>query len=309
MARKPFIMLSIMLKRDAAIKAHQLGEMLGGQYVRDASGHQDSASCRLTDLSPELKWHTLRGMFEVSGDLGFDTATKQIQLTFTAICFQDDVSSTVLFTDIPSAHTARPRLSPMSAFPVEVTTITGPDVSSVIESMFYWCPEEDTNGNKKMRVMARLCQLQTMCQQQQLELQVVRMDPSAALPKKAIASDAGYDLTLIRLAQQKGSLYMYDTGVSVCPPPGFYLDMVPRSSIIKSGYMLANSVGVIDPAYRGSIKVPLIKIDPDAPDLELPQRLVQLIPRRVHNLEVTELSGWTQQTQRGEAGFGSTGTN
>lgn len=135
----------------------------------------------------------------------------------------------------------------------------------------------------------------------------VLLDPAAVLPRKALTSDSGFDLTIVKQLSQRGNLYMFDTGVSVAPPPGFYFDMVPRSSIVKTGFILANSVGVIDASYRGSIKVPLLKVDPDSPDLQLPVRLVQLIPRRVHEMDVVQLPEWEAATERGDAGFGSTG--
>ena len=98
---------------------------------------------------------------------------------------------------------------------------------------------------------------------------------------------------------------MYGTGLSVQPPTGFYFDLVPRSSITKKGYILANNVGIIDQGYTGEIMVPLPKIDPDAPDLELPCKIVQLIPRRWYNFTGVDASDLTQTT-RGEGGFGST---
>ena len=41
--------------------------------------------------------------------------------------------------------------------------------------------------------------------------------------------------------------------------------------------MLANSVGVIDPASQLTIKVPLIKVDDSLPNIELPIKIAQLI--------------------------------
>jgi dUTP pyrophosphatase len=92
----------------------------------------------------------------------------------------------------------------------------------------------------------------------------------------------------------------------VQPAFGWYFDVVPRSSISKSGYMLANSVGVIDRGYTGEILVPLIKIDPSAPDLKLPARLVQMIPRQIIAAELVEVEAF-DETVRGSSGFGSTG--
>lgn len=132
----------------------------------------------------------------------------------------------------------------------------------------------------------------------------------AVKPSKKNASDSGYDIVLTERLPDIGNVQFYDTGVVVIPSPGFYFDLVPRSSIIKSGYMLANNVGVIDQSYRGTIKVPLVKIDPSKPDLELPSRLVQIILRPVlHGVWIenrNEVTDITASTTRAEGGFGST---
>ena len=136
--------------------------------------------------------------------------------------------------------------------------------------------------------------------------QVVLADDRAQLPKKSHHSDSGFDLTLIEKTKQIGNVILYETGVKIAPPTGIYFDMVPRSSIIKSGYILANSVGVIDNEYRGTIKVPLIKVDETKPELELPCRLVQLIPRLVLDIQPTQVERFEEETVRGDGGFGST---
>ena len=70
--------------------------------------------------------------------------------------------------------------------------------------------------------------------------------------------------------------------------------------------MLANAVGVIDRAYVGEVLVPLVEFDPAAPDLPLPARVVQLIPRPIVTGEVVEVAQ-LEDTARGSGGFGSTG--
>lgn len=135
---------------------------------------------------------------------------------------------------------------------------------------------------------------------------VARARPDAVLPQKSRVSDSGYDVTLLAVAQTRGPVVLYSTGLLVQPPHGWYFDLVPRSSIIKSGYMLANNVGIIDRAYRGELLVPLVKIDQDAVDLVLPQRMVQLIPRPIAHFCVQEVSS-LDQTERAGRGFGSSG--
>ena len=70
--------------------------------------------------------------------------------------------------------------------------------------------------------------------------------------------------------------------------------------------MLANGVGVIDRGYTGEIFVPLIKVDDGAPDLQLPVRLVQVIPRPIIAAELVEVDDF-EETSRGASGFGSSG--
>lgn len=128
----------------------------------------------------------------------------------------------------------------------------------------------------------------------------------AVIPFKSHLSDVGYDLTLIEIAKKINSVCtLYNTGISIQLDHGFYAEIVPRSSIIKSGYMLANSIGIIDNAYNGNLMVALIKIDPNAEDITLPNRLFQLIIRKQYHAQMIEVESLTE-TSRGSGGFGST---
>lgn len=134
-----------------------------------------------------------------------------------------------------------------------------------------------------------------------------KVDENAKDPFKGRASDSGYDLTLIKKIKTVGNVEFYDTGIVLEPPFGYYFDLVGRSSISKSGYLLANNIGIIDRSYRGSVIVPLVKIDSTRDDLELPNRLVQIIPRLIQHLQPNEIKE-VSETNRGTDGFGqSTG--
>lgn len=128
----------------------------------------------------------------------------------------------------------------------------------------------------------------------------------AVSPSKIRASDEGYDLTIIQKCKQiSNNTALYDTGIKVKPEFGYYFDIVPRSSLSKSGYILSNSIGIIDRSYCGSIKVALTKIDNTLPDLELPYRCAQLILRKSNHFLLEEEEKF-EDTNRGEGGFGST---
>ena len=85
-------------------------------------------------------------------------------------------------------------------------------------------------------------------------------------------------------------------------PLAYYL--YARSSIVKTGLRLANSVGIIDSGYRGNIMAYFDVIKNDNVDVH--QRLVQICAPDLHPFKV-ELVDYLDQTERGEGGFGSTG--
>lgn len=137
--------------------------------------------------------------------------------------------------------------------------------------------------------------------------EVFKVDDKAVLPSKEKMSDVGYDLTIIKESKKWHSdITLYDTGVRINIEHGYYAEVVPRSSLSKSGYMLANSVGIIDPSYRGNILVALVKVDKSAPDLELPFRCCQLIFKKQVNMDIQEVYQDFDTTTRGDGGFGST---
>ena len=143
-----------------------------------------------------------------------------------------------------------------------------------------------------------------------------RSNELAVSPTRAYPSDSGFDLTLIAPVKTTGDVTFYTTAIQVDPPHGYYFDLVARSSLSKTGYMIANAFGIIDQNYRGDIIVALRKVDPSAKDIELPAKVVQLIPRQWFDISMKEISTglsshgeqWTTlgQSSRGEGGFGST---
>jgi dUTP pyrophosphatase len=137
----------------------------------------------------------------------------------------------------------------------------------------------------------------------------IKLGPKGIMPARASAADVGYDLTLVERRHDLmwgGDIEVYGTHVHLQPvSDDYYFEIVPRSSMAKSPYILANSVGVLDPHYTGEILIALRKIDFTRPSLDLPARLVQLVPRRRH--EVTFIEEALADTARGAGGFGSTG--
>ena len=139
------------------------------------------------------------------------------------------------------------------------------------------------------------------------KLKFMRTSKEAILPTKAHASDTGYDLSIIKKVKNLTSnVILYDTGIRAECPTGIYLEVVGRSSISKTGYMLANNLGIIDSSYKGNIYVALLKVNSETKELELPYRIAQIIPKKILPCEIVEVQELSK-TDRGAKGFGSTG--
>lgn len=85
--------------------------------------------------------------------------------------------------------------------------------------------------------------------------------------------------------------------------------LYPRSSISKTVFRLANSVGIIDSGYRGNIMCMLDKVSTECAKIEKHARYFQicsptLSPIKVVLVDTVEELGITS---RGSGGFGSTG--
>ena len=136
-------------------------------------------------------------------------------------------------------------------------------------------------------------------------IKYVISDTRASVPSKAHPSDVGYDLTVIDVFKKiSDRITLFETGVAVSLPPGYYIEIVPRSSMSKTGYMLANSVGTIDPDYTGTLKIALIKVDTDMNDIELAFTRCQMILRKAEYADLECVESLTN-TERGDGGFGS----
>ena len=133
-----------------------------------------------------------------------------------------------------------------------------------------------------------------------------KSNSNAILPKISDIHASGIDLYIIeKVKDLTEDVGLYSTGIKVLPPEGYYFILVGRSSISKSGYSMANGIGIIDENYIGEILVPLRKHE-GAPDLELPSRLVQLVLMPKITCDYTLVDSF-EDTERGTGGFGSTG--
>ena len=82
--------------------------------------------------------------------------------------------------------------------------------------------------------------------------------------------------------------------------------LMPRSSLSKTPLRLANSVGLIDAGYRGEIMAAVDNIKDFAYEVEIGQRLFQIVAMDGSAIHF-ELGDHLSETTRGADGFGSTG--
>ena len=128
------------------------------------------------------------------------------------------------------------------------------------------------------------------------------------LPAYATQGAAGMDvLAAESVTLRPGARHAVATGLSVAIPPGYEIQVRPRSGLaLKHGVTVPNTPGTIDSDYRGELKVILINHGENSFAIQRGDRVAQLVLAPVtlaHWREVDELD----ETTRGEGGFGSTG--
>jgi len=149
-----------------------------------------------------------------------------------------------------------------------------------------------------------------MTQSPPLQLKVKKLEPWAILPQRSDEMSSGWDIHIHEVFKVEGNVTFYRTGLAFEPPYDHYLLAYPRSSLSKTDYWLANSVGVLDVTYRGEVLIALRTYPPPFQPraLTLPGRYVQVVPQQfiTSNFEIVE-SAELSATERGDKGFGSSG--
>jgi dUTP pyrophosphatase len=131
------------------------------------------------------------------------------------------------------------------------------------------------------------------------------------LPSYATAGAAGMDLTAAigdPISVQPGERTLIPTGLTIALPPGYELQIRPRSGLaLRHGITLPNTPGTIDEDYRGEIGVIVLNTGTEAFVVERGARIAQAILAPVSRAEWREVES-LEVTTRNAGGFGSTGT-
>jgi dUTP pyrophosphatase len=139
-------------------------------------------------------------------------------------------------------------------------------------------------------------------------LEILLVHPDAVPPARTRSGDAGYDLRATeRVSIPQDGRRLVGTGIAIALPEGVAGLVTPRSGLaIEHGIGLLNAPGLIDPNYRGEIKVILHNTSERRYTVEIGDRIAQLllVPYWAPELEVVEA---LPESERGADGFGSSG--
>lgn len=139
----------------------------------------------------------------------------------------------------------------------------------------------------------------------------------AKTPTRAFPTDAGWDLFCLEDFSvvpnyipgygedlDSNTPTLVDTGISIAIPEGYYGRVAEKSGLAAKGVEVKG--GVIDSAFRDSIKVIMVNATAHTIDFERGQKIAQLIIQPINMDELEEVDS-LEETDRGSGGFGSTG--
>ena len=172
-----------------------------------------------------------------------------------------------------------------------------------------------------------------------MEVKIKKLNPDAVIPYKTYPSDFCYDVVAVSEEEVAPNVWKYglglafqiergheviaksesnikfpngadlflDTTVDVRKSPiNLSIDFRPRSSIYKTGMVMANSQATIDENYNGEIFLVFYHVLPNMPRYKVGNAIAQMkigTTFPINFVEVKELS----KTDRNDGGFGSTG--
>lgn len=145
---------------------------------------------------------------------------------------------------------------------------------------------------------------------------VLRLPGGAGLdlPAAATVGAAGFDLRAAvpmekPVLLQPGQRELIPTGFRFAVPPGYELQIRPRSGLaMRHGVTVLNSPATIDCDYRGQVFVCLINHGEATFAVNRGDRIAQAVVASVPRIRMQEVDT-LDETERGAGGFGSTGVD
>ncbi|MBT8420170.1 MAG: dUTP diphosphatase, partial [Gammaproteobacteria bacterium] len=120
---------------------------------------------------------------------------------------------------------------------------------------------------------------------------------------------AGMDLFSCHdMVVEPGKVALVGTGLSIELPPDTEAQVRPKSGLaLKNNVTVLNTPGTVDEGYRGEVGVILINHGSAPFIIKKGMKIAQMVVKPTIRVEISEAET-LQDSQRGEGGFGSTGS-
>ena len=145
-----------------------------------------------------------------------------------------------------------------------------------------------------------------------VKVRVLAHGEGLPLPAWQTAGAAGADLraaVIEPLLLPPGQRVVVPTGIALALPSGWEAQVRPRSGLaVRHGVTVLNAPGTVDADYRGELWVPLINHGDAAFTVARGDRIAQLVLAPVVRAQWERVEALPDDTERGDGGFGSTGT-
>lgn len=140
-------------------------------------------------------------------------------------------------------------------------------------------------------------------------MEIIKLHPDLIEPSRGSDGAAGYDLYMPTSGDNLGSnAKLTGLGFAAKVPAGHVALILPRSSAgVKLGVRLGNTVGVIDSDYEGEWKVNIRTAPGDVVQWSAGERMFQFVIVPVATPTLQFVDKFSQSSERGAGGFGSTG--
>lgn len=145
-----------------------------------------------------------------------------------------------------------------------------------------------------------------------LRLPIMRLPHGMDLPLPAYATSGAAGMDVAAAVDKPvilgaGERLAIPTGFAMAVPAGYEAQIRPRSGLaLKHGVTVANAPGTIDSDYRGEVAILLVNLGDQDFTITRGMRIAQMVVAPV--TQVTPVATESlADTERGDAGFGSTG--
>ena len=144
-----------------------------------------------------------------------------------------------------------------------------------------------------------------------VKILIKRLSSNVSMPQYKTEGSSGMDISAFvenEIILKPSEKKIIPTGIKLKVPKGYEIQIRPRSGLAaKNDITVLNTPGTIDSDYRGEIKVILFNHGKNIFKVENGLRIAQMVLCPVIEAKLSEVE-IIDETERGEGGFGSTGT-